>query len=97
MIFAAIAAQNAEITICFMNIYKTTHKANCPNGNLADTYKITIKSQEMIMVEYIAKVLLELPPEAYHEQIATMLRNKLGAEIKVVGHHHGVKITCIRK
>jgi hypothetical protein len=68
-----------------MNIYQTTHRAACPNGNLMDSYQVTIRSQETIMVK-----------EIYQEDLATLLRAKLGAEVIVVGSHHGIQITSTR-
>jgi hypothetical protein len=79
-----------------MNIYETAHQAACPNGDLMDTYKITIRSQSTIMAEEILRTLNETPPEIYQESLATFLRAKLGAEVTVEGWHHGIKITSIR-
>lgn len=80
-----------------MNIYECTHRASCPNGQLMDAYEITIKSHKTIMVEQILATLAELPSAIYQEDLATALRSKLGAEITVIGWHHGIKITSIRK
>ena len=70
--------------------------AKCPNGELVDTYQITIRSQATIMVEYILRTLNETPARIYQEDLATLLRSKLGGEITVVGWHHGIKITSTR-
>lgn len=80
-----------------MNIYKTTHRADCPNGGLVDAYKITVESPDMIEVEAIQKCLKEAPKKLFQEQLADLLRKRLGATIKVVGFHHGVKVKCVRK
>lgn len=80
-----------------MNIYQTTHKACCPNGDLSDTYEVTIKSQSTIMVEDILAALKSCPEKIYQEDFATYLRSKLGAEITVTGWHHGIFVTTIRK
>jgi hypothetical protein len=79
-----------------MNTYRTTHRAQCPNGNLMDTYQITFRSQATIMVEDILKTLNEAPAQIYQEDLATLLRAKLGAEVTVEGSHHGVHITSVR-
>ena len=79
-----------------MNIYKITHRAECPNGGLTDTYKIILQSPYSIQVEHIIKTLSEMPTTIYQEDLATLLRNKLGVEVIVVGNHHGVEITSIR-
>jgi hypothetical protein len=79
-----------------MNTYEITHVAKCPNGELVDTYQITIRSQATIMVEYILRTLNETPARIYQEDLATLLRSKLGGEVIVVGWHHGIKITSTR-
>lgn len=80
-----------------MNTYETKHRSSCPNGNLIDAYDIRITSHHVIMVETINEVLANLKDCIYQEDLATVLRSKLGAEIEVIGWHHGVKITSIRK
>ena len=79
-----------------MNIYKTQHRATCPNGELVDTYSITIKSHSTIMVEEILLALTSSPKTIYQEDLATHLRTALGAEIIVEGWHHGVFVTSTR-
>ena len=70
--------------------------AACPNGDLMDNYQITIRSQATIMVEDILRTLNEAPARIYQEDLATLLRSKLGGEITVIGWHHGIKITSTR-
>ena len=48
------------------------------------------------MVEDILRTLNEAPLKIYQEDLATLLRAKLGGEITVVGWHHGIKITSTR-
>jgi hypothetical protein len=79
-----------------MNTYQTTHRSICPNGDLMDTYRIIIRSRATIMVEDIIKALKEAPVKIYQEDLATMLRTKLGAEVTVEGWHHGIHITSTR-
>jgi hypothetical protein len=79
-----------------MNTYELTHRAKCPNGDLMDFYKITIRSSATIMVEDILKALQESPAKIYQEDLATLLRSQLGAEITIEGSHHGIKITSFR-
>ena len=80
-----------------MNIYELDFFAQCPNGNLADCYQIKIESQRTIMVESIHTALKFLPLAIYQEDLATALRNVIGAKIIVTGWHHGIKITSIRE
>lgn len=97
MITGDTPALNADTQYQFMNTYQTTHRAACPNGGLMDSYQITIRSQDTIMVESIIQILSDTPSEIYQEDFATMLRSKLGAEVTVEGFHHGVKITSFRQ
>jgi hypothetical protein len=76
-----------------MNTYQLTHRASCPNGDLVDAYEITIRSQTTIMVEEILRTLKEAPPRIYQENLASLLRAKLGAAVTVEGWHHGIHIT----
>ena len=79
-----------------MNTYKLTHRAKCPNGSLMDAYEIIIRSAETIMVESILETLKAAPSTIYHEDLATHLRNTLGAEVTIEGWHHGIHITSVR-
>jgi hypothetical protein len=49
------------------------------------------------MVEDIARALNEVPEKIYQEDLATLLRAKLGAEVTIEGFHYGIKIISIRK
>jgi hypothetical protein len=80
-----------------MNTYTLQHRAKCPNGELMDSYRITISSQATIMVEDILKALNEAPEKIYQEDLATLLRAKLGAEVTIEGAHYGVHITSTRR
>lgn len=80
-----------------MNTYTTTHRAACPNGDLMDTYQITIRSESTIMVEDIISTLKNAPNPIFQEALADHLRNVLGAEIIVSGTHHGIEIESYRK
>ncbi len=48
------------------------------------------------MVESIHEALNRMPKSIFQEDLATCLRNMLGAEITVIGWHHGIKITSQR-
>ena len=80
-----------------MNRYELNHRAKCPNGNLVDTYAITIESAGRIMVEDITKTLKASPDPIFQEDLADHLRATLGARIVIVGMHHGIKVTTIRE
>ena len=80
-----------------MNTYKLSHRCKCPNGELMDSYQITVTSGQTIMVEAIHEALKAAPETTYQEDLATLLRTKLGAEVTIEGWHHGVHITCTRR
>ena len=79
-----------------MNTYKTTHRAACPNGQLMDTYTITLTSHNTIMVEAIIEALRAAPKSIYQEDLADYLRNTLGCAVRVEGWHYGIEVTCER-
>ncbi len=62
-----------------------------------DTYQITIKSKETIMVEDIISTLKNAPNPIFQESLADHLRNVFGAEIIVSGIHYGIEIKSHRK
>lgn len=80
-----------------MNIYETTHRADCPNGKLIDTYEIKITSHNTIIVEELMDILENSPKQIYQEDLADYIRAKLGAKVEVTGWHYGIKATCIRE
>jgi len=80
-----------------MNTYKLTHRCKCPNGTLVDCYQITVRSESTIMVESILETLKTAPETIYQEDLATHLRNSLGAEITIEGWHHGVFVSAFRQ
>lgn len=76
-----------------MNTYELTHTAQCPNGQLMDSYQITIKSAQIIQVEHILETLKQAPVKIYQEDLATFLRSRIAGEVTIIGWHHGIKIT----
>jgi len=80
-----------------VNTYQTTHQSKCPNGQLNDTYQITIKSPTTIMVEDIMTTLKQCPNPIYQEDLADYLRTKLGTVVVVEGWHHGIFVRCERQ
>ena len=79
-----------------MNIYKTSHVAECPNGKLIDRYEIEIESKGMLSVEWIMEVLKRAPKQIYQEDLADFLSEKISGKITVTGWHYNVQIICIR-
>lgn len=80
-----------------MNKYELEFNASCPNGELEDVYKIEIESSRIIECEKIIETLESIPSKIYQESLATYLRNKLGCRVRIIGWHHGIKITSTRK
>jgi hypothetical protein len=80
-----------------MNTYQLTHRSRCPNGELMDAYQVTVRSPQTIMVEDLLATLNAAPATIYHEDLATYLRNSIGAEVTVEGWHHGVFISANRQ
>ncbi len=62
-----------------------------------DCYEVTIESGSPIQVEEILRVSRAAPNPIFQESLADYLRNNLGASVKIVGWHYGIKITCIRE
>ena len=79
-----------------MNIYRTTHIAECPNGKLIDRYEIEIESEGMLSVEWIMEVLTRAPKKIYQEALADFLSEKIAGKITVTGWHYNVQIICTR-
>ena len=81
-----------------MNTYSLTHTSNCPHNNeVNDLYTVTIRSEKTIMVEHILNALREAPGWIYQEDLATRLRDVLGASVTVEGWHHGVHVVSTRE
>lgn len=79
-----------------MNIYRTAHVAECPNGRLVDRYEIEFESDGMISVEYIMEILSRAPKQIYQEDLADFLSEHIAGKITVTGWHYNVQIVCIR-
>ena len=72
--------------------YTLTMTAKCPVDQSTDVYEVTVTSDRTIPVEQIraaCRVLGDRP--AYQEEITTELAKRLGATVKTVGVHSGVK------
>jgi len=79
-----------------MNIYRHRFTRTCPNNGAAIAYELEIKSDEIIMVERIVRVVRTIAPSAYHESIADALAMRLPGLHTIRAHHHGVDIETIR-
>ncbi len=77
-----------------MNKYKLSFTGKCPNDNATDNYKIIIKSEKMIEVEEILKVVdIAKEKPQYQESIHTIFKiNFPDTYIKITGNHLGVEV-----
>lgn len=71
-------------------------KCSCPKDHKPDLYEVTVTTRRVIPVEDIIAALARLEPvEQYQEQFTVELARAIGAEVKTVGFHSGVKTTCV--
>jgi hypothetical protein len=68
----------------------------CPKTNARVEYKLTIESQEMIMVEDIQTAVATFEVGDYHEAIADELHSKFGGTQTLDAHHHGTDVRTLR-
>ena len=72
-------------------------RAQCPvNPKDIDLYQFTIVSDEIIEVEYIAAFFREHAgaTEVFQEELTRKAAVSLGARVRSVGYHSGIKVTC---
>lgn len=71
-----------------------TIEASCPVDNKLDVYECTIEASRTIPVEDILKATADLP-KAFQEDITATLARTLGATVRTVGWHSGVKTEVV--
>ena len=79
------------------NTYEVEVRAQCPvNPSDVDLYQFTIESEMIIEVERINMFLTEHAgdTEVYQESLTQKCAVTLGARVKSVGVHSGIKVTC---
>ena len=79
------------------NIYEVEVRAQCPvNPSDVDLYQFTIESETIIEVERIGMFFTEHAgdTEVYQEALTQKCAVTLGARVKSVGIHSGIKVTC---
>lgn len=79
-----------------MNKYTYIFVSHCPNNDRAITYRLKIKTNQVIMVEDIIAACAE-HPRGFHEAIADDLHRRFSGKQKLKAYHHGVKIRTKRK
>lgn len=79
------------------NLYQIEVRAQCPvNPSDTDLYAFSIESEALIEVEKIVAFFKENAGEknVFQEALTQKCAVTLGARVKSVGYHSGVKVTC---
>ena len=79
------------------NTYEIEVRAQCPvNPTDVDLYQFTIESAAIIEVEAIARFFNEhaRDTKVFQEDLTMMAAVTLGAYVRSVGYHSGVKVMC---
>lgn len=79
------------------NVYEIEVRAQCPcNPEDTDVYQFSIESQSVILVEKIAAFFNTHAKEQniFQEDLTQKCAVTLGAKVRSVGWHHGIKVTC---
>lgn len=79
-----------------MNVYTQRFFSICPKTKARVEYKLTIETQEIVMVEDIQEAVADFASGDYHESIADELHEKFGGTQTLEAHHHGTDIRTIR-
>lgn len=78
-------------------VYELDAVCSCPADGRGDYYRVTVTSARTIPVETILAAVREAGAvEQYQEAFTESLSRAIGAAVKTVGHHSGVKttVTC---
>ena len=80
-----------------MNRYDIEVRAQCPvNRDDIDVYQFTIECEQIIEVERITAFFREHAADThvFQEDLTRLAAVRLGARVRSVGFHSGVKVTC---
>jgi hypothetical protein len=75
--------------------HELTFHRQCPVDDALDLYEARIETDRTVTVEDILAAIKALPKKAFQEEITAALAGKLGCRVTTVGHHSGVKTTCV--
>lgn len=78
-----------------MNRYRHRFMVGCPVNGIAIRYRLTVWTEDKIMVEDIVKA-CKAQAVGFHEEIADRLHHRFGGRQVLRAHHHGVDIRTIR-
>lgn len=79
------------------NTYEIEVRAQCPvNPADTDLYAFTIESESIIEVERITEFFAQHAGknEVFQERLTQLCAVTLGAKVRSVGFHSGIKVTC---
>ncbi|AOR76511.1 hypothetical protein [Novosphingobium resinovorum] len=77
-----------------MNIYVHRFTSKCPSNGALISYKLEIRSNDVIMVEEIITACAV--ESTYHESLADILYARFGGQQSMIAFHHGVCIQTFR-
>ena len=80
------------------NTYEIEVRAQCPvNPSDVDLYAFSIESDTIIEVEEITRFFAKHAGDAkvFQEDLTQKCAVTLGARVKSIGYHSGVKVTCV--
>lgn len=80
------------------NTYEIEVRAQCPvNPTDVDLYQFTIESESIIEVEQIARFFNEHAGDTkvFQEELTRKAAVTLGARVRSVGIHSGIRVTCV--
>lgn len=80
------------------NTYEIEVKAQCPvNPSDTDLYAFTIESETLIEVEKIVQFFANHAgtQKVFQETLTQQCAVSLGATVKSIGYHSGIKVTCV--
>ncbi len=76
--------------------YQLTVSGKCPADGGRDAYLVTVHSRHTIAVEDIlAAVKASVAEPAFQEIVTERISRFLGATVKTIGTHSGVKVRCV--
>jgi hypothetical protein len=79
------------------NTYEYEVRAQCPvNPTDTDLYRFTIESETIIEVEDIVRFFTKHAGDerVFQEDLTQKAAVTLGAHVRSVGYHSGIKVTC---
>jgi hypothetical protein len=70
-------------------------RSRCPVNGATDLYEVTVETDKLVKVEDILKAAASFTEPAFQEEITQKLATALECRVTTIGHHSGVRTTCI--